>query len=122
VSLRDLREACKNRYVWSCFERHFHETNHLEALCFEGMERLMRRRNPDKGLKLIGDAAVEESGAKYFLAMLKYRCNPADPEAMALLQEISGGPLPPDGLWKNHNLQRLHYLVKQDLHNIAWWY
>jgi hypothetical protein len=86
------------------------------------MERLMRRRNPDKGLKLIGDAAVEESGAKYFLAMLKYRCNPADPEAMALLQEISGGPLPPDGLWKNHNLQRLHYLVKQDLHNIAWWY
>jgi hypothetical protein len=49
------------------------------------MERLMRRRNPDKGLKLIGDAAAEDSGAKYFLAMLKYRCNPADPETMALL-------------------------------------
>jgi hypothetical protein len=48
---------------------------------------------PDKGLKLIGDAAAaEDSGAKYFLAMLKYRCNPADPEAMALLQEISSGP------------------------------
>jgi hypothetical protein len=31
------------------------------------MERLMRRRNPDKGLKLIGDAAVEDSGAKYLL-------------------------------------------------------
>jgi hypothetical protein len=28
--------------------------------------------------------------------MLKYRCNPADPEAMALLQEISGAPSPPD--------------------------
>jgi hypothetical protein len=85
VSLRDLCEVCKNRYVRSCFERHFREANHPKALCFEGMERLMRRRNPDKGLKLIGDAAAEDSGAKYFLAMLKYRCNPADPETMALL-------------------------------------
>jgi hypothetical protein len=87
------------------------------------MVRLMRRWNPDKGLKLIRDAtAVEDSGAKYFLAMLKYRCNSADPEAMTLLQEISGGPSPPDGRWKNHNLQRLRYLVKQDLDIIAWWY
>jgi hypothetical protein len=124
VSLCDLRSACKNRYVRSCFERCFHEANHPEALCFEGMVRLMRRRNPDKGLKLIGDATTaEDSGAKYFLAMLKYRCNPADPEAMALLQEISGGPSPPDGRWKNHNLRRrLRYLVKQDLGNIAWLY
>jgi hypothetical protein len=77
------------------------------------MVRLMRRRKPDKGLKLIGDATTAEaSGVKYFLAMLKYRCNPADPEAMALLQEISGGPSPPDGRWKSHNLRRLHYLVK----------
>jgi hypothetical protein len=50
------------------------------------MERLLRRRNPDKGLKLIGDAAAEDSGAEYFLVMLKYHCNPADPEAMTLLQ------------------------------------
>jgi hypothetical protein len=50
------------------------------------MVRLMMRQNPDKGLKLIGEAAAtEDSGAKYFIAMLKYRCNPADPEAMALL-------------------------------------
>jgi hypothetical protein len=86
VSLHDLHEVCKNRYVRSCFERRFCEANHLEALCFEGMKRLMRRRNPDKGLKLIGDATAEDSGAKYFLAKLKYRCNMADPEAMALLQ------------------------------------
>jgi hypothetical protein len=87
------------------------------------MVRVMRRWNPDKALKLIGDAATaKDSGAKYFLAMLKYRCNPADPEAMALLQEISGGLSPPDGRWKNHNLRLLHYFVKQDLDNIAWLY
>jgi hypothetical protein len=28
VSLRDLREACKNRHVRSCFERCFREANH----------------------------------------------------------------------------------------------
>jgi hypothetical protein len=86
------------------------------------MERLMRRRNPDKGLKLIGDAAAEVSSAKYFLVMLKYHCNPADPEDMALLQEISGGPSPPDGRWKNHNPRQLCYLVNHDLDNIVWWY
>jgi hypothetical protein len=40
---------------------------------------------------------------------------------MTLLQEISGGSSPPDGRWKN-NLRRLHYLIKQDLDNIAWFY
>jgi hypothetical protein len=35
------------------------------------MERLMRRQNPNKGLKLVRDAAAEDSGEKYFLAMLK---------------------------------------------------
>jgi hypothetical protein len=28
MSLRDLREACKNHYVRSCFERHFRKTDH----------------------------------------------------------------------------------------------
>jgi hypothetical protein len=41
---------------------------------------------------------------------------------MALLQEISSGPSPPYGRWKNHNLRRLRYLVKQDLDNIGSWY
>jgi hypothetical protein len=123
VSLRNLHSACKNRYVRSCFERRFREANHPKALCFEGMVRWTRRQNPHKGLKLIGDvAAAEDSGAKYFLATLKCRCNPADPEAMALLQEISSSPSPPTVRWKNHNLRRLRYLIKQDLDNIAWLY
>jgi hypothetical protein len=63
MSLSDLCEACRNRYVRSCFERRFYEANHPEALCFEGMERLMRQRNPDKGLKIIGDAAAEDSSS-----------------------------------------------------------
>jgi hypothetical protein len=53
--------------------------------------------------------------------MLKYRCNPADPKAMALLQKISGGPSPPDYQWKNPNLRWMRYLVQQDFDNIAWW-
>jgi hypothetical protein len=72
VSLHDLRDACSNHYVRSFFERRFHKANHPEALCVVGIERLMRR-TPDKGLKLIGYAAAEDSSAMYFLAMLKYR-------------------------------------------------
>jgi hypothetical protein len=56
------------------------------------------------------------------MPLLKYRCNPADPEAMALLQKICGGPSPPDDRWKNPNLQRLRYLIKKDVDNIVWWY
>jgi hypothetical protein len=66
VSLRDLRAACRTRLVQSRFKRHFCEANHPEALCFEGVERLMRRQNPDKGLKLIEDVAAQDSGDKYF--------------------------------------------------------
>jgi hypothetical protein len=121
MSLCDLCEACKNHYVRSCFERRVREANHPEALCFEGMVRLMRRRNPDKGLKLIGDAAAEDFGAKYFLAVFKYRCNPADPEAMALLQEINSGPSPLTAGGRTTTCGGC-YLVKQDLNNIAWWY
>jgi hypothetical protein len=78
--------------VRSCFEQCFHEANDPEALFFEGMERLMRQQKPDKGLKLIRDDASKDSSVKYFLAMMKCRCNPMDHEAMALLQEISGNP------------------------------
>jgi hypothetical protein len=32
VSLRDLRDACRNRYVRSCFGWRSREANHAEAL------------------------------------------------------------------------------------------
>jgi hypothetical protein len=51
VSLHDLREACKNLYVRSCVERRFWETSHQEALCVEGMERLMRRSEAHRGFR-----------------------------------------------------------------------
>jgi hypothetical protein len=66
VLLCDLRQVCKNRYVRLCFERCFCKANYPEVVCFEGMKRLMWRRNPDKGLKLFGDAAAEDSGVMYF--------------------------------------------------------
>jgi hypothetical protein len=41
---------------------------------------------------------------------------------MALLQEISSGLSSPDSQWKNPNLRRLRYLVKQDLDKMVWSY
>jgi hypothetical protein len=55
------------------------------------MERLMRRRNSNKGLKLIRDAVAEDSGAKYFLAILKYRYNPVDPKLVAARRPLTAG-------------------------------
>jgi hypothetical protein len=53
---------------------------------------LMRRRNPDKGPKLIGYVAAEDSSVKYFLAMLKYSCNPADSrKSAAARRPLTGG-------------------------------
>ena len=37
VSLRELRQECKNRYVRSLLEERFRLAKHPEALCFEGM-------------------------------------------------------------------------------------
>jgi hypothetical protein len=124
VSLRDLRSACKNCYVSSCLERRFCEANYSEALCFEGMVRLMRRWNLDKGLKLIGDAAAaENSGASYFLAMLKYRCTQQTPKPWHYSRKSAAArhPLTAGGRTTTC-LRRLHYLVKLDLDNIAWLY
>jgi hypothetical protein len=95
VLLCDLHWVCKNRYIKLCFERRFLEACHPEALFFEGVERLMRRQNPDKGLKLVGDAAAKDSDAKYFLAMLKYCCNPAKPRTHGTAPENQQCPVAP---------------------------
>ena len=50
VSLREHRQVCKNHYVRSLLEERFCLAKHPEALCFEGMERLMRRQNSDEVL------------------------------------------------------------------------
>lgn len=78
-------------------------------------------RDRATGLALVNQAAVaRDSGTAYFLAMLQYRLNPADHEALALLHGISGGPSLSDGRWENHGLSLQRYLVRQDLHTIAY--
>jgi hypothetical protein len=47
---------------------------------------------------------------------------PGGPRSHGTAPGKNGGPLPPDGQWKNPNRRRLRYLVKQDLDNIAWCY
>jgi hypothetical protein len=52
------------------------------------------------GQALINQAAkAGDDGTAYFKEMLRYRANPADPEALAIIKNrISGGELP-DGRW-----------------------
>ena len=85
------------------------------------MHMMMERRDPAGGEALVNQAAVTgDSCAVYFLAMLRYRLNPADHEALALLHGISGSPSLRDGRWENHGLSLQRYLVRRDLHTIAY--
>ena len=64
-----------------------------EAICIARMQMMVERRDLAGGQALINQAAVTgDSCAAYFLAMLRYRRNPADPEALVVLHTISGGP------------------------------
>jgi hypothetical protein len=125
LSLREFRDPLSRRpdvllYLVLPFEDRFHLAGSHEVVCYEGMVRLMTRRDPAIGLVQVNQAAVAgDSGAAYFLAMLRYRQNPKDPEALALLQGISGGPSLAHGRWENHGLKRLRYLVWRDLCVIA---
>jgi hypothetical protein len=51
--------------------------------------------------------------------MLRYRSNPADPEALAIMNRISSGQLP-DGRWDKHGLVRLRTCIREDMHIIAY--
>lgn len=98
-----------------------HLAGNREAVCYAGMEMLMTRGIAPPGWRSVNQATVAgDSGAAYFLAMLRYRLNPADHEALALLLGISGGPSLRDGRWENHGPSLQRYLVRRDLHTIAY--
>ena len=73
----------------------------------------MGRRSSTKLLSL------ETPAQAYFLAMLRYRRNPADPKALVVLHTISSGPSQVDGRWENRGLPGLHHSVQRDLEVIA---
>ena len=73
----------------------------------------MGRRSSTKLLSL------ETPAQAYFLAMLRYRRNPADPEALVVLHTTSGGPSQVDGRWENRGLPGLCHSVQRDLEIIA---
>jgi len=86
------------------------------------MEMLMMWWDRAAGLVLVNQAAVAgDSGAAYFLAMLRYHSNPVDHEALALFHGISGGPSLRDGRWENRRLPVQRYWVRRDLHTIDYW-
>jgi len=113
LPLRELRQRLSRAGVgWLGFEERLHLAGNREAVCYAGMEMLMTRGIVPPGWRSVNQATVAgDSGAAYFLAMLRYRLNPADHEALALLHGISGGPSLRDGRW---------YLVRRDLHTIAY--
>ena len=81
---------------------------------------MMERRDLAGGQALINQAAVAgDSCAAYFLAMLRYRRNPADPEALVVLHTISGGPSQVVGRCENRGLPGLRHSVQRDLEIIA---
>ena len=61
---------------------------------------------------LVNQAAVAgDSCAAYFLAMLRYRRNPTDPEALVVFHTISSDPSQVDGRWENRGLLPLRHSV-----------
>jgi hypothetical protein len=123
LSLRQIRYYSHPHLpdLESYTEQRFLRANHPEALCYNGMERLMDWGRDPVGQALINQAAeAGDDGAAYFKAMLRYRANPADPEALAIIKNrISGGELP-DGRWDNHGLERLRTCIRKDLNIIAY--
>ena len=81
---------------------------------------MMERRDLTGRQALVNQAAVAgDSCTAYFLAMLWYRRNPANPKALVVPHTISGGPSQVDGRWENHGLPGLRHSVQRDLEIIA---
>jgi hypothetical protein len=82
---------------------------------------MMERWDPAGGEALVNQAAVAgDSCVVYFLAMLWYHRNPADPKALVVLHGINGGPSQVDSRWENHGLPPLRHSVLWDLEVIAY--
>ena len=78
---------------WTRFEDRMLLAGNRKAICIAGMQMMMEWRELVGRQALVNQATVAgDSCAAYFLAMLWYRRNHADPEALVVLQTISGGP------------------------------
>jgi hypothetical protein len=71
VSLHDICRVCKNHYIRLCFERHFREPNHPEALCFEGCWRIKLESTYD--LQVYGPTPFSPQGFARFLSIREAR-------------------------------------------------
>lgn len=124
LSLCKLRDYCYQTYEAEglFFEARFLHYGHPEAVCYDGMNRLvMQPWHPTFGLALLKQTAeAGDSCAAYFTVMVRYRCNPSDPRALALIQGICSGPSLPDDRWENTGLELLRHCVHKDLSIIAW--
>ena len=83
-----------------------------EAICIAGMQMMMERRISPAGRRSSTKPLSLGTPARaYFLAILRYRRNPTDPEALVVLHTISGGPSQVDGRWENRGLPPLRHSV-----------
>jgi len=105
----------------SIHEDRLREFRHREAICCAGMKMMVEQPGSVKGLQLVQEAAAAgDSWACYFLAMLRYRRDPADPQALEWIHGISGGPSPIDGRWESGGRMRsVRNGVQQELFDNA---
>ena len=81
---------------------------------------MMEQRDLAGGQALVNQAIVTgDSCTAYFLAMLRYRRNPVDPETLVVLHIISGGLSQVHSRWENRGLLGLRHSVQRDLKIIA---
>ena len=97
---------------WTRFEDRMLLAGNRKAICIAGMQMMMERRDVAGRQALINQVVVAgDSCAAYFLAMLRYRRNPADSDALVVLHTISGGPSQVVGRCENRVLPGLRHSV-----------
>jgi len=106
----------------SLLELRLHEYRHPEAVFYLGMKMMVKQPHCAAGLEDVEEAAgAGDSWARYFLAMLRYRRDPADPQALEWIHGISGGPSSVDGRWESGNrMWSARQGVRQELYDISY--